>query len=151
MDVTHSRFLRTNAQVWPGSFLQSGRRQPLACLPDPHFAALTKLRLSVLRVAPLQVLAAVEFAAEVHGSQRRKTGEPYVTHCIETALIVEACLPPAASEAEQQRCGRLGREGREGEEAWGRKHVPGTRAQPLPARSCAPQARQLHRYGAAAW
>lgn len=25
--------------------------------------------------------------------QMRKTGEPYVTHCIETALIVESNLP----------------------------------------------------------
>lgn len=25
--------------------------------------------------------------------QVRKTGEPYVTHCIETALIVESNLP----------------------------------------------------------
>ncbi|GLC43641.1 hypothetical protein PLESTM_001498700 [Pleodorina starrii] len=50
------------------------------------------------------VLAAVEFAAEAHQAQRRKTGEPYVTHCIETALIVEACLPTAHnSAAEQQR------------------------------------------------
>ncbi|GIL60849.1 hypothetical protein Vafri_15365 [Volvox africanus] len=49
------------------------------------------------------VLAAVGFAAEAHAHQRRKTGEPYVTHCIETALIVEACLPPAHSAAEQER------------------------------------------------
>ncbi|GLI66621.1 hypothetical protein VaNZ11_010546 [Volvox africanus] len=49
------------------------------------------------------VLAAVGFAADAHAHQRRKTGEPYVTHCIETALIVEACLPPAHSAAEQER------------------------------------------------
>ena len=40
------------------------------------------------------VLRAVEFAAEAHKDQRRKTGEPYVSHCIETALIVENMLPP---------------------------------------------------------
>jgi (p)ppGpp synthase/HD superfamily hydrolase len=28
--------------------------------------------------------------------QVRKTGEPYISHCIETALIVEHNLPPAA-------------------------------------------------------
>ncbi|KXZ48441.1 hypothetical protein GPECTOR_28g851 [Gonium pectorale] len=49
------------------------------------------------------VLAAVEFAAEAHRHQRRKTGQPYVSHCIETALIVEACLPPAVTSAEQDR------------------------------------------------
>ncbi len=50
------------------------------------------------------VLAAVEFAATAHAAQRRKTGEPYVTHCIETALIVEACLPNAISSTEHDRC-----------------------------------------------
>ena len=40
------------------------------------------------------VLRAVEFAAEAHKDQRRKTGEPYVSHCIEAALIVENMLPP---------------------------------------------------------
>lgn len=40
-----------------------------------------------------RVLAAVEFAAAAHAGQKRKTGEPYVSHCIETALIVEANLP----------------------------------------------------------
>lgn len=39
------------------------------------------------------VLAAVEFAAVAHAGQTRKTGEPYVAHCIETALIVEHNLP----------------------------------------------------------
>ncbi|WIA39982.1 hypothetical protein OEZ86_013411 [Tetradesmus obliquus] len=40
-----------------------------------------------------RVRAAVEFAAAAHAGQTRKTGEPYVSHCIETALIVEANLP----------------------------------------------------------
>lgn len=39
-----------------------------------------------------QVLKAAEFAAQAHAGQKRKTGEPYVTHCIETALIVEGLL-----------------------------------------------------------
>mmetsp|Transcript_2426 Transcript_2426/g.6180 ORF Transcript_2426/g.6180 Transcript_2426/m.6180 type:complete len:1385 (-) Transcript_2426:794-4948(-) len=43
-----------------------------------------------------RVLAAMEFAAKAHAGQVRKTGEPYVSHCIETALIVEHNLPPAA-------------------------------------------------------
>lgn len=42
-----------------------------------------------------RVRAAVEFAAAAHAGQTRKTGEPYVSHCIETALIVEANLPHA--------------------------------------------------------
>ncbi|KAG1681598.1 hypothetical protein FOA52_014106 [Chlamydomonas sp. UWO 241] len=40
------------------------------------------------------VLRAVELAAEAHKGQTRKTGEPYVSHCIETALIVEHNIPP---------------------------------------------------------
>ncbi|GAB4816393.1 hypothetical protein N2152v2_003439 [Parachlorella kessleri] len=40
------------------------------------------------------VLRAVEYAATAHQGQQRKTGEPYVTHCIETALIVEELLSP---------------------------------------------------------
>lgn len=35
--------------------------------------------------------------------QVRKTGEPYVTHCIETALIVESNLPHWRHDS---RCGR---------------------------------------------
>lgn len=38
------------------------------------------------------VRRAVEFAAAAHAGQVRKTGEPYVAHCIETALIVEDLL-----------------------------------------------------------
>eukprot|EP00775_Hariotina_reticulata_P012549 gene12547-12682_t len=40
-----------------------------------------------------RILAATEFAAKAHAGQTRKTGEPYVSHCIETALIVEQNLP----------------------------------------------------------
>ncbi len=39
------------------------------------------------------VLKAVAFAAKAHEGQYRKTGEPYVAHCIETALIVEHNIP----------------------------------------------------------
>lgn len=46
-----------------------------------------------------RVLAAVHFAADAHKGQFRKTGEPYVTHCIETALIVEHNLPPRMEQA----------------------------------------------------
>ena len=41
-----------------------------------------------------RVVKAVEFAATAHAGQMRKTGQPYVTHCIETALIVESLLSP---------------------------------------------------------
>jgi hypothetical protein len=40
-----------------------------------------------------KVQAAVQFAAAAHMQQQRMTGEPYVAHCIETALIVELNLP----------------------------------------------------------
>lgn len=39
-----------------------------------------------------------------HAGQVRKTGEPYVTHCIETALIVEQLLSP---DEEEERCVRV--------------------------------------------
>lgn len=43
------------------------------------------------------VLDALEFAAAAHAGQTRKTGEPYVAHCIEAALIVEKNLPRSAN------------------------------------------------------
>jgi hypothetical protein len=39
------------------------------------------------------VLAAADFAARAHAHQVRRTGEPYVSHCVETAVIVERNLP----------------------------------------------------------
>ena len=39
-----------------------------------------------------KVKEAVAFAAEAHRGQARKTKEPYVAHCIETACIVEEVL-----------------------------------------------------------
>ena len=36
----------------------------------------------------------MDLAAKAHEGQIRKTRQPYVTHCIETALIVEALLSP---------------------------------------------------------
>lgn len=50
------------------------------------------------------VLKAVEFAAEAHKGQWRKTGEPYVSHCIETALIVEHNIPPTV---QYERCAKF--------------------------------------------
>lgn len=52
-----------------------------------------------------EVRAAVDFAAAAHAGQRRRTGEPYVAHCIETALIVEANLPRGG--ADVARCAPL--------------------------------------------
>ena len=43
----------------------------------------------LLREAPRR---AARFASEAHGGQLRRSGEPYVTHCVETAKIVEAIL-----------------------------------------------------------
>ena len=39
-----------------------------------------------------KVQEAVAFAAEAHMGQLRKTKAPYITHCIETACIVEEVL-----------------------------------------------------------
>eukprot|EP00191_Tetraselmis_sp_GSL018_P022836 CAMPEP_0177622842 /NCGR_PEP_ID=MMETSP0419_2-20121207/28558_1 /TAXON_ID=582737 /ORGANISM="Tetraselmis sp., Strain GSL018" /LENGTH=852 /DNA_ID=CAMNT_0019123301 /DNA_START=64 /DNA_END=2621 /DNA_ORIENTATION=- len=39
-----------------------------------------------------EVRKAMGFAAEAHRGQMRRTKEPYVAHCIETALIVEALM-----------------------------------------------------------
>jgi len=41
-----------------------------------------------------RVRQAVEMASKAHEGQYRKTKQPYITHCIETALIVEALLSP---------------------------------------------------------
>ena len=39
-----------------------------------------------------EVVKAAEFAAHAHAHQRRRTGEPYVTHCVATAKIVEGLM-----------------------------------------------------------
>ncbi|KAK9787997.1 hypothetical protein WJX73_010236 [Symbiochloris irregularis] len=39
-----------------------------------------------------EVVRAAEFAAAAHAHQHRRTGEPYVNHCIATAVIVEGLL-----------------------------------------------------------
>ena len=39
-----------------------------------------------------EVVRAAEFAAAAHAHQQRRTGEPYVSHCIATARIVEGLL-----------------------------------------------------------
>ncbi len=41
-----------------------------------------------------RVLKAVKFAAKAHEGQIRRTRDPYVVHCIETAKIVEGLLAP---------------------------------------------------------
>jgi (p)ppGpp synthase/HD superfamily hydrolase len=41
-----------------------------------------------------RVRQAVDMASKAHDGQYRKTKQPYITHCIETALIVEALLSP---------------------------------------------------------
>ncbi|GMH42839.1 hypothetical protein BSKO_10758 [Bryopsis sp. KO-2023] len=46
-----------------------------------------------------EVRRAVEFAAKAHSGQFRKSGQPYVSHCIETALIFELLLSPSIENA----------------------------------------------------
>lgn len=38
------------------------------------------------------VLAAADFAARAHAGQTRRTGDPYIMHCVETACIMEGLL-----------------------------------------------------------
>ncbi len=45
---------------------------------------------------------ALQFAERAHAGQYRKTGEPYVAHCIETALIVERNLPRVSDDWRQE-------------------------------------------------
>ena len=45
------------------------------------------------------VQRAVDFAAAAHRGQVRKTREPYVAHCVETARIVEGLLAPTEEDA----------------------------------------------------
>lgn len=45
---------------------------------------------------------ALQFAERAHAGQYRKTGEPYVAHCIETALIVERNLPRVSDDSRQE-------------------------------------------------
>ncbi|CAI5944443.1 unnamed protein product, partial [Closterium sp. NIES-65] len=46
-----------------------------------------------------EVLRAVEFARDAHWDQYRKTGEPYVNHCVHTARILAALVPPQGKKA----------------------------------------------------
>ncbi len=41
----------------------------------------------------LQVQKAIAYAREAHTGQMRKTGEPYITHCVHTARILAALVP----------------------------------------------------------
>lgn len=43
-------------------------------------------------LARAEVAAAAEFAAKAHAGQMRRTGDPYIMHCVETACIVEGLL-----------------------------------------------------------
>ena len=45
------------------------------------------------------VKRALDFAERAHEGQKRKTGEPYIVHCIQTALIMENLMDPSLSDA----------------------------------------------------
>eukprot|EP00955_Chlamydomonas_euryale_P032158 337000-Chlamydomonas_euryale.AAC.1 len=92
----------------PGSLFFSDR-PPQTCPPYPPSSTLDTLP-SQERVvlhgvdvtgsrffADPSVLRAVEFAARAHAGHRRRTGEPYVSHCIHTGLIVEHNIPPSVN------------------------------------------------------
>ncbi|MCO5595545.1 hypothetical protein L7F22_049590 [Adiantum nelumboides] len=44
-----------------------------------------------------EVVKALSFAKEAHSGQMRKTGEPYLTHCIHTAKVLAALVPETGS------------------------------------------------------
>lgn len=44
-------------------------------------------------IIDLQVQKAIEYAREAHAGQFRRTGEPYITHCIHTARILADLIP----------------------------------------------------------
>ncbi|KAH7299307.1 hypothetical protein KP509_24G004600 [Ceratopteris richardii] len=46
-----------------------------------------------------EVVKAVSFAKEAHAGQMRKTGEPYLTHCLHTAKILAALVPETGNRA----------------------------------------------------
>eukprot|EP00850_Spirogloea_muscicola_P021226 SM000241S08515 [mRNA] locus=s241:144841:151628:+ [translate_table: standard] len=46
-----------------------------------------------------QVTEALVYAREAHKDQTRKTGEPYITHCIHTARILAALIPSSGQRA----------------------------------------------------
>eukprot|EP00250_Pteridium_aquilinum_P020786 c24947_g1_i1 orf=2670-5117(+) len=46
-----------------------------------------------------EVVKALSFAKEAHAGQMRRTGEPYLTHCIHTAKILAALVPETGSRA----------------------------------------------------
>ncbi|KAL2620694.1 hypothetical protein R1flu_000899 [Riccia fluitans] len=48
-----------------------------------------------------EVQKAINFAREAHAGQMRRTGEPYITHCIHTARILAALVPPRGKRAVQ--------------------------------------------------
>jgi len=41
----------------------------------------------------LHIYKAIAYAREVHTGPMRKTGEPYITHCVHTARILAALVP----------------------------------------------------------
>ena len=57
--------------------------------PDERFADLKELASTYLSEGEVETLErAFEFAKTAHGTQRRKSGEPYITHPIEVAIIL---------------------------------------------------------------
>lgn len=50
------------------------------------------------------VVEAADFAAVAHRGQTRLTGAPYITHCVETALIVEGLWALSEATEDDDRC-----------------------------------------------
>lgn len=84
----------TAVAVAYGAYLSDGllRHQGHANQPEPlvyHCVDVTEYE--VFRTPEVQ--RAVEYAAMAHCGQTRRTGDPYVTHCIHTARIAAALAP----------------------------------------------------------
>ncbi|XP_020997991.1 uncharacterized protein LOC107488451 isoform X2 [Arachis duranensis] len=72
-----------------------------ACLSTkvPLFRMEWKLQATLYLMIQRQVQKAIAFARRAHRGQFRKTGDPYLTHCIHTGRILAALVPSSGKRA----------------------------------------------------
>ncbi len=101
VDITRSRLLHSEAaqralrfaeRAHAGQFRKTGERRPAAPLPPAAAAPSAPPRPAARRRRP----------ADASPAALRRAGEPYVAHCVETALIVERNLPRVSDSARQE-------------------------------------------------
>lgn len=78
---------------------EAARRRLGADGPEPTLIHGVDVGGYELLSSPL-VIAAADFANVKHKGQARRTGEPYIAHCVETARILAALLPATGTRAE---------------------------------------------------